>query len=91
MYFFFPPSKTTIGVEGPPAGVYTRSVRAVMERAEEGDVVVLLAILSMKEEDSRPVIEAAAISYFPNVSMLFKSSTQTLHISTPGRGFENVP
>ena len=51
-----------IGVEGPPAGVYTRSVREVIESAEEGAVVVVLATLSMYEDDSRPAIETAEIS-----------------------------
>lgn len=45
--FFAPPSVTTTGALGPPAGVYTRSVLEAMVRALEGDVVVEMGVVSL--------------------------------------------
>jgi hypothetical protein len=45
--FFAPPSVTTTGALGPPAGVYTRSVLEPMFRALEGDVVVEMGVVSL--------------------------------------------
>jgi len=63
-----------IGVDGPPAGVYTRSILDVTARSPElGAVFVEIGLVSLSiyDADSRPDIAIAEISYVSNISTVY--------------------
>jgi hypothetical protein len=64
LYLGLPASEMTTGALGPPAGVYTRSILEDMPRAEVGEVVVEMGVVSLSTyvEDSRPETETLEIS-----------------------------